>query len=72
MLNTLASVILWGLGICVGLYLLWQFMERFDHYMIRRRRAKIDKEAGGQSICKWGFDSNGELFHVRCKRTTEN
>lgn len=65
---TVGSVLVGLLGAGVGLYLLWQFVERFDSYMIRRRRAQIDKEAGGQSICRWGVDTEGNIGHVRCIR----
>ena len=72
MTSTLGNLLIGALFTCVGLYILWQIVERLDHFFIRRRRAKIRKEAGGDSICKWGFNSKGELGHVRCKRTTEN
>ena len=69
MIASIGNILLYTFGAGVGLYLLWQFIERLDHYMIRRRRAKARQKAGGDSICKWGFNAAGELVHVRCRRT---
>ena len=69
MMISIGTTLLYAVAACVGLYLLWQFIERLDHFMIRRSRAKARQKSGGDSICKWGFNAAGELGHVRCKRT---
>ena len=68
---TFGSLLIRALGTCVGLYLLWEVKEGIRCLMIRRR-TKRAYETRGDSICKWGFNSKGELGHVRCKRRTEN
>lgn len=72
MMISIGTTLLYAVAACVGLYLLWQIIERLDHYMIRRRRAKISKKSGGDSICKWGFNSAGELGRVLCKRNAND
>lgn len=72
MLTNIGNTLLYTGAACVGLYLLWQLAERLDHYMIRRRRTKIRKKSGGDSICRWGVNAAGELGHVRCKRTPDD
>lgn len=72
MIQTLGRILVITLSVGVGLYLLWQFMERFDHYMIRRRRAKVRQKAGGDTICRWGVDAAGEFYRVRTQRLPED
>ncbi len=70
--TSLGSILLGVPAVCFGLYLLVKILDRIDHYRIRRRRARIRKEAGGDSICRWGVNSAGELVQVRCKRTEQD
>lgn len=72
MIQTLGRLLITTLISGLGLYLLWQFMERFSHYMIRRRRAKVRKEAGGDAVCRWGVDASGGLYRVRTQRLPED
>ena len=72
MIQTLGRILVAALCAGMGLYLLWQFVERFDHYMIRRRRAKVRQQAGGDTVCRWGVNSTGELYCVRTLRTPKD
>jgi hypothetical protein len=67
MLDTTISVALWAVCVCAGLYLLWEIKEGVGCLMTRRRAKRMYK-ARSDSICKWGFNSEGELVHIRCKR----
>lgn len=70
MSNILYNILLWGIGLCAGLYVLWKVIHALDHRAIRRR-AEARRLAGAESICKWGFNAEGELVHIRCKRTRD-
>ena len=50
-----------------GLYFVWKLMERID-YRVRQRRAKRREQAGNDSICRWGIDSEGNPFCIRIRR----
>lgn len=70
MSNILYNILSWSIGLCAGLYVLWKAIDVLDHRAIRRR-AEARRLAGQESICKWGFNAEGELIHVRCKRTPD-
>lgn len=55
-----------ALCVCELLYLLWKLAVDYDR-MIRRREAKRREDAEGISICRWGFDANGEMYRVRVR-----
>ena len=61
--HSIGSISLVVLGGCVGLYVLWELEEGIRCLLIRRR-TKRDYESRGGSICRWGFNSKGELMHV--------
>jgi hypothetical protein len=66
MQSIFVNILVGAVGACVGLYLLWEVKEGIQCLMIRRR-TKRAYESRGASICRWGFNSKGELGHVRCK-----
>lgn len=66
-LRPMKTFVVATLSIIAGLYLLYRILDALDR-RASRRRAKERRDAGEESICRWGFNAAGELIHIRCKR----
>lgn len=61
------SYVFWVVGIVFGVVLIFKVWDELDHWAIRRR-ARQPRDSAVRSICRWGFNDEGELVHVRVAR----
>lgn len=56
----------WTVGVICFLFVAYRVFESIERAR-GIREAKRRRQSGERSICKWGFDSNGNLMHVRVR-----